>query len=408
MSDKDNIEKFFEERLSRKHFVFRESDWEKMEEKLDAELMSKPASAFTRRNSLLIFAALLLAFLSGWYGSKLFTPENSQTTASSPDVSTTSEIDNDAGNTPEVSGDIENDDTPSADTHREQKTVRSGDEAAKTRKLSAGHTKIKENNLVKFVPQKHGPSEVPAESISSLPADFIEGEKGAFLPLKKSQMDHEMSLTGMEVDSLSNRQVKQKAYKFAIGLTYAPDLTSTGFFNRQQLAQSFGVQFVYKINRKWGLQTGISYVKKKYEADPENYEPYENYWQYKTNGYIPDEVYGNCGVIDIPVNITFNWSGAGRFSFVTTAGISSYFLLDEEYYYEFDNYPNASYGWSTTENSRFIGGIINASFGVSVKVNKRTSLLMEPYLKIPVQNVGYGNLKLFSTGSFFTIRYDIL
>jgi hypothetical protein len=414
MSDKNNIEKFFEERLSGKHFVFRESDWEMMEQKLEASQLNKEnPSGFFRRKWLLISSALIFAFFLGWYGNKIsdnLENEKVKSSESFEEVDPYSPVKNKA------SGDKLTTIKADGEVKEQTKTSnkKSGDfiEDIKPVKAFEQPTKATTSNTagnISFIANEDQKSHIPASAavpvISSSP-DFVDGKKEMILLLKEPE-DHGTVILFQPANKDSVTKTDLKQYKFSIGLSYAPDLTSAGFFNQQQLAQSFGIQLYYQLTKKWILQTGINYVKKKYEAEPDNYQPYENYWDKKTHGYVPDDIFGNCSVIDVPVNITYQWSTSGKFSFLTTAGFSNYFLLDEEYFYEFNNYPNSSYGWNTTENSKFIGGIINASFGLSIKVNERTNVQLEPYLKIPVKNIGYGNLRLFSTGSFFTIKYDI-
>lgn len=411
MKDKDHIEKFFEERLSGKHFVFRESDWEMMEQKLEASQLNeeKSSGAFWRK-WIVVISALIIAFFLGWYGNKFI--ENKE----GEKVESFGFFNEAASSIPSENNEVSGEELTAIDPGRKidehsnsLKEEKPDNKPARDLEQSANATSSNAYSNISFATKKESENNSPA-SVAEAPVfsspDFIERKNKITIPLKEPEGHGNLVLFEPAAeDSVTKAELKQ--YKFSIGLSYAPDLTSAGFFNRQQLAQSVGIQFYYQLTQKWILQTGINYVKKKYEAEPDNYQPYEDYWQQKTYGKVPDDIYGNCSVIDVPVNITYKWSDSGRLSFLTTAGVSNYFLLDQEYFYEFNNYSKYSYGWSTTENSKFIGGIINASFGLSIKVNERTNIQVEPYLKIPLKDIGYGNLKLFSTGSFFTVKYVI-
>lgn len=47
---------------------------------------------------------------------------------------------------------------------------------------------------------------------------------------------------------------------------------------------------------------------------------------------------------------------------------------------------------------------MNFSLGLERKVSKSISVQLEPFLKIPIKNIGFGNVKLYTTGLFLNIK----
>ncbi len=81
-------------------------------------------------------------------------------------------------------------------------------------------------------------------------------------------------------------------------------------------------------------------------------------------------------------------------------------MLNEkyDYYYENDADPKIKrrnwegntgmYGW----------GVINFALGYQRRVYKKLSLQFEPFVKMPIKNVGFGKVKLLSTGIFVNLH----
>lgn len=192
--------------------------------------------------------------------------------------------------------------------------------------------------------------------------------------------------------------------RWSAGLTIAPDLNGVGPVSNYKLAWETGVSAYYSLAPHWRVSTGIFYAKKAYLASGADYTPPEGYWDYNTNGMIPDEVDALCGILDIPVNITYIWNPDSKFRILTSTGISSYIVLNEAYDYYFPYAYQDYNGWSTDENSTAFFGMLNAGAGVEWRVRDGLFLSAEPYFKIPLKEIGFGNVSLNGAALFFTIR----
>ncbi|HKH63654.1 MAG TPA: hypothetical protein VKA49_22610, partial [Flavitalea sp.] len=91
-----------------------------------------------------------------------------------------------------------------------------------------------------------------------------------------------------------------------------------------------------------------------------------------------------------------------------STGLSTYLMKQEEYHYHYQ-YINGSPGYryrTYASDEHHWLSILNISAGFEKKISKRFALQGEPYLKIPLVGVGYGNLQLNSYGVYFSLRYN--
>jgi hypothetical protein len=82
-------------------------------------------------------------------------------------------------------------------------------------------------------------------------------------------------------------------------------------------------------------------------------------------------------------------------------------MLREDYKYIYDSYdPNLRDGWHGKNENKHFFKVINLSAGYERKLNQRFSLQAEPFIKLPTTGVGYGRIKLLSTGLFMSVKFN--
>ena len=90
-------------------------------------------------------------------------------------------------------------------------------------------------------------------------------------------------------------------------------------------------------------------------------------------------------------------------------GLSSYYMKDETYNYIYDpKYPpTAHLTWSYNEKwgSKNLLGVYEFSVGYEHLIMNNVGIQIEPYIKIPLQNIGFGQLKLYSAGLNLSLKY---
>ena len=164
----------------------------------------------------------------------------------------------------------------------------------------------------------------------------------------------------------------------------------------------------YHVKRSWSFSTGVVKSLKKYIGDGDDYKPPMATGK-NTNGIIPETIDGSCNVLEIPLMVQYAVVNKGKNRVLVGAGASSYIMLDESYKYNFE-YPNpgAKQGWSSQKASALFFNVINVTAGFEHRIFPGFMIGIEPYLKIPIEGIGWSDMKLYSAGASLTLRYIIL
>ena len=184
-----------------------------------------------------------------------------------------------------------------------------------------------------------------------------------------------------------------------------PDLSfisSSEMLKNPRLA--LGVMLEHRFARRWSIQVGVIKSDKVYTATGEQYKWPEIWNSQKAR---PTEVAANCKVLDIPINIRFDVLEGRRSRWFVSSGVSSYKMMNERYDY---TYPPHSYPkWMNWEGStgNYWLGVLNASVGVERQIGRNFSLQVEPFWKIPMAEVGFGKIKLQTSGIFISAKYRL-
>lgn len=200
-----------------------------------------------------------------------------------------------------------------------------------------------------------------------------------------------------------NPQSKNKfSNSFALDFSVGPDVSAVNIGDIGKINPVYGAGMRYNIGKRWTLRTGFYVEKKVYDAKPANYHPPAGFWN-----YYPDLNYidANCKVYEVPLIINYNFSRASSHFWFASAGISSYFMKKEKYYYTPKDasvrYPYDSYTVNNKNQHYFSS--VRLSAGYERKFNNSISVIAEPYINLPLAGVGYGKVELYSTGILFTL-----
>ena len=189
-----------------------------------------------------------------------------------------------------------------------------------------------------------------------------------------------------------------------LGAVMTPDMSTVEFTHSDKVGFSFGLQIGYRLSQRWSLNTGVLYTKKNYTSQGKDFNPPKGSWLDNVN---LDIVEGNCYMFDIPINIRYDLNQNNKQRFFVNTGLSTYIMKKEDYHYYYQ-YTNGSPGYrhrSSSSTERHWLGIVNISAGFEKNINKKFSVQAEPYLKIPLQGIGYGNMHLNSYGMYFSLKY---
>ncbi|AMR30353.1 hypothetical protein A0256_02440 [Mucilaginibacter sp. PAMC 26640] len=191
---------------------------------------------------------------------------------------------------------------------------------------------------------------------------------------------------------------------FAVSVLASSDLNSVQSFSQNKLGTSAGLGLTIGLSKKWSVTTGAFYADKPYMIP---FSGYKTSFKFSTN---PLTVSANCIVLDIPVNVGYQVYHQNRNKLSLGAGLSSYFMLRENYTF---NYPGTYGGSAYTSNydirnkNRHLFGVANINATYQRQINSRFDLGIQPYLKLPLTDIGYGQVNLKSAGVAVGIIWNL-
>jgi hypothetical protein len=226
----------------------------------------------------------------------------------------------------------------------------------------------------------------------------------------KKTEESNQSLTRQEANDkkdkkeLANRGSKKRGNYISFSVSAAPDISSVNFNGSGKFQLLVGAGVGYTFNNKWTVRTGFYTARKVYSANKEEYKPDGGLPNYR---YL-DNIDADCDVYEIPVNISYNFSKSSRQSFFVTTGLSSLIMKKEvyRYLYKYPGNPPPTYTYTKTinnENKHYFS-VLTLSAGYGRKLNNTFAISAEPYVKLPLTGIGYGNVKLNSAGILVSLN----
>ncbi|WP_242929115.1 hypothetical protein [Pontibacter vulgaris] len=207
-------------------------------------------------------------------------------------------------------------------------------------------------------------------------------------------------------DSSQDKTSRQGVFlkSITIALVVAPDITTVRFKDPDAVSANAGIVVSVPLTRRFRLVSGAVWANKLYNAAPEDYAPYPDFWNGKP---LPNVIAAKCKVLDIPVNLQYKILERDKNILTVQAGLSSYIMLNEKYTYTYNHYGQDPYSKTreVSNENRHWFGIQNLSVGYTRKLSPVLSIGAEPFIKIPLSSIGAGNVKLTSAGVFFTAGY---
>uniref|UniRef100_UPI004047AEBA hypothetical protein n=1 Tax=Roseivirga sp. TaxID=1964215 RepID=UPI004047AEBA len=191
--------------------------------------------------------------------------------------------------------------------------------------------------------------------------------------------------------------------KWAIAAFASGDFSATGLSGFTKPGTLYGLSAEYFLSDNWSLATGFALSTKKYSALGAEYSPPS--WTQGVS-YAVHGVNAVCKVIDIPINFRRYFESKKDHRFFTSAGLSSYLMLREDYNYDYNgNHPAWPTEWSVKNQNQHYLGILNFSIGYEKPLTNRLALGLEPYVKLPLTGIGAGEVKFLSFGANLAFKW---
>ena len=179
---------------------------------------------------------------------------------------------------------------------------------------------------------------------------------------------------------------------------------STVKFQQLHAGWQGGVLLGYQLSRKWAVETGVLWGKKSYYAEGKDFNTSKITLPSHSN-IIHAE--GYCNMFEIPLQVKYDFNERKKSSLFATVGASSYIMQKEEYDYLYERYNVEYYSnkYYKTSSKHFMA-TVNLSAGYQYKLG-RSTVRVEPYIKLPVQKMGVGSLPITSVGLQAGLTYPI-
>jgi hypothetical protein len=211
------------------------------------------------------------------------------------------------------------------------------------------------------------------------------------------------------VDTLQNHSIakiskqtvskKNHLHPFYIGVIAGPDFSTVKLDKINKTGITVGVIAGYRLNKKLSIESGLLFDKKYYYSEGKYFNSKHLYLPTYTT---LDNVDGDCQMVELPLNLKYDFASNKKANWFALAGVSSYFMKKENYTYRYQES-----GWpkeksvSLKDASQIWASVMNLSLGYSHNIGKTGNLRIEPYIKMPIRNIGIGSLPITSAGIYF-------
>jgi hypothetical protein len=195
---------------------------------------------------------------------------------------------------------------------------------------------------------------------------------------------------------------KKMLQNLGFTLSAGPDISGVRVSELGKVTVLYGAGFSFNLSRRFTLRGGFYIANKIYAAGPKDYYPPKGYW---TNYIDLKKVDAVCKIYEVPFNIDYNFNRSKKYSMFASLGISSFFMKRESYSYLFNDPWGQSFNksWTLTNGSNHYFSAVTLSAGYTRKLNNKFSIIAEPYVKLPLNGIGFGKVKLNSGGVLFSL-----
>ncbi|TVR32091.1 MAG: hypothetical protein EA390_05585 [Balneolaceae bacterium] len=405
----DSLERLFRKKAEDYDISYREEDWNKLEPALD---LRDAQLSYKRRVRLIAAASFLIISLLGYFTyenhnrlnqiSEHLTDEPAAD-PKPPEIGEFPSTDSHSEESTDIIEDpiadtqtdrIESDDVAPVDPYQlEAASLAHIDEITETHDVE--RFDIVNRDLDAFIDLN-----IDREStfFASAIERFAHQSEGIYSPVSKSQ-------TATPSQDFESRKVDRSSSRFSFGLVTAPDLsTVNSVSNFSNPGYKFGLTVEYSLSSNFSVSTGILQTMVRYSAQSNQYNP-SVYWP---GGITPNEMIGECLLFDIPITLKYNFLTFNRSRFFATAGVSSYIMQNEEYYFSYnEEIPGQIESWSGQTGTSHWMSNAGFSIGYEFDIHSNWSLRVEPFMKVPLKEVGWGGVKLYSVGSFVSLNFRL-
>jgi len=196
--------------------------------------------------------------------------------------------------------------------------------------------------------------------------------------------------------------------KWQFGLKIAPDFTSVNSLAGDKAGSSFGLTVDYNFAPHWYLGSGLLATRRNYAARGQDYHAPPKFYQQNNIYSAVSFVKGSFYMMEVPLNLRYDFTVAGNTFFFVSAGTSSYLMTTENanLYWQHFNRDECNSANHLPINRTNLFSTVNLSAGVEAGLSNSLSLLIAPYMKLPTKNLGMGQVQMNSVGIDFILKWS--
>lgn len=395
----EDIDKLFREGLHpvEDHLTFQEGDWLKLKERLDRNKKRKRGVFWLSRMGGV--AALILLF----FAIRMFLPEGHQQINQQAELQQKGQKVKEEQNQSVASPEVKKTDGKMEPVSKtllaqnkpvEEQSLQKQSAVTFTEKNTRDDDTARVENL--SVPKAMTGQTVNQEEHHPSQPDVVKS------PEKELSSDEE-SLFAPNERPNDLPEPEQQLRKLALSVLAAPDYNGVNNLNNASIGSDFGLMVTFEIAKNWSFSTGGIYAKKLYETGFTNYNPTKNIW----DEYYPKSVNADCRVLDIPLNISYKFFNRKNTTISVGSGISSYIMLREDYRFTYDeNDGNNPLAYHVVNENQHWLSVLNFQVNFQQRLSSRLSIGLQPYMKIPLSNIGFAGVKLQSLGMAANLSWN--
>lgn len=224
----------------------------------------------------------------------------------------------------------------------------------------------------------------------------LENKSDSVAPPNQTKIEKKTNDAGKK-----NRSASSNA--FSIAFVTGTDISTIKYKYGNKPGLHAGILAGFHFNKKWSVHSGILYTQNNYKLKGSDYHPPKHYW---TQYVKLETVEGYCRMWEIPLQLRYIVNSSATNKWFVSGGLSSYLMKKQQYEYAFKNNLGVTdkRTWQTDSSSNYMLSILHLSAGWEKPLGKRLNLQIEPYAKMPLKGVGFGNIRLSSFGMNFSLQ----
>jgi len=265
-----------------------------------------------------------------------------------------------------------------------------------------------------FKVQNNYPDSLKADLVASSALDLndnvIDDIHSSALPSIRN-VDSVKKASSVLNDKQAKKRISLVTHGITLAVLAAPDINSVNSFSSTpQVGTNLGLQLSIKLNNRLSVTSGAIYAVKPYETGMSNYRSANPGWwsgsRFAALGK-PNDITANCKVLDIPLNLNYQLISKGKNDLKIGGGLSSYFMLREDYHFNFADPATSPANLQVNNQNRHLFGVFNLDATYTRRIDNRFGIVIQPYAKLPITRIGFGQVDLRSTGVALGLSWDI-